>query len=122
MRSLSLGTLISTCMIREKRTATPRQLPVAIHFQDEVISELFSELLEARGVRTWIVEALDALPAELRVVTEPQFLPLLNEEARSRCLLVGNKDSLKGLEVLSLSRPLTEEKVETALEKFLQLR
>lgn len=92
---------------------------VSICFADPTITYLFSELLQARGVQTQIVEDPASLSDVARVITEPQFFSRVPASARSYCLVVGNKDSLKGLEALQLSRPLTEEKIETALASFL---
>lgn len=92
---------------------------VSICFADPVINHLFSELLEARGVKTAIVPSVGAAPKETKIITEPQFFPSIDAARHSACLVVGNKDALKNLNVLSLSRPLTEEKIETALAQFL---
>jgi len=93
---------------------------VSICFADPTINDLFSALLEARGVKTAIVTTVDQAPKETKIITEPQFFPQLDAERHNACLVVGNKESLKNLNVLSLSRPLTEEKIETALAQFLR--
>lgn len=129
MRSFLKQTLILRCM---KNHGTPLHhtaannsdyssalCSVSICFADPVINHLFSELLEARGVKTAIVPSVDAAAKETKIITEPQFLPDVEVSRRSTCLVVGNKESLKNLDVLSLSRPLTEEKIETALAQFL---
>lgn len=93
--------------------------PVSIHFAEPFISTLFSELLKARGVATCIVESVEAAAEGSPIITEPQFFPRIPCERRSECLIVGNKDTLRGLDAHLLSRPLTEEKVEAALAEFL---
>ncbi|MBN8549547.1 MAG: hypothetical protein J0M12_09550 [Deltaproteobacteria bacterium] len=92
---------------------------VSICFADPMINHLFSELLEARGVKTAIVPTIEAAARETKIITEPQFFPDIETTRHGECLVVGNKESLKSLNVLSLSRPLTEEKIESALEQFL---
>jgi hypothetical protein len=93
---------------------------VSICFADPMINHLFSELLEARGVRTRIVSDITEAVKETKIITEPQFFPDLEPSQRTSCLIVGNKESLKEVEALSLSRPLTEEKIESALADFLK--
>jgi len=81
---------------------------------------LFSELLEVRGVHTKIAESPQTVPLNTRVITEIQYFSELPKECRMQCLVVGNKDALRGIDALTLSRPLTEEKIESALAAFLQ--
>lgn len=80
---------------------------------------LFAELMRAQGVNPSVLETLDNLSGETRVITEPRFYRALPETYRSTCLVVGNKESLKGLTGHALSRPLTEEKIEAAIDAFL---
>ncbi len=103
----------------QRGQASGRGEAVSIYFADPTINHLFSELLKARGVRTRIIEDAATLPGSTRIITEPQFFPQIPNALRPTCLVVGNKDAMKGLEVLQLSRPLTEEKIETALATFL---
>lgn len=93
--------------------------PVALLFADHQITELFSELLQSRGIRTRAITSTELLPPESRIITEPQFLSTLTPAARSRCLVVGASADLCDPGILSLSRPLTEEKVEFALRQLL---
>ena len=92
---------------------------VGILFEDGAISEVFCALLEARGVSAHVLSGTHELPGETAIITEPQFFPLLDQLHRRSCLVVGNKNSLREIPALSLSRPLTEEKVEEALARFL---
>ena len=93
---------------------------VSICFEDDGINQLFADLFEVRGVKTHILRNILEFMGDTKLVTEPQFYSLLGEEHRSKCLLVGNKEALKGLHAISLSRPLTEVKVESALNQFLK--
>lgn len=92
---------------------------VGIYFEEHAINELFSELLRARGVRTVVLDDVQTVPRGTRIITEPQFFDALRPDQRTSCLVVGNKDSLQRIDALSLSRPLTETKVEKALLEFL---
>ena len=94
--------------------------PVSICFEEDSINQLFAELLESIGVKVQIVEKISNAPKETRIITEPQFFPDLTHDLRQHCLLVGNKGSLEGLNVPTLSRPLTAEKIHSALEQFLK--
>lgn len=96
--------------------------PVCILFADEVINELFAELLAVRGVDACIVHSMTAVPENARIITEPHFFPEIPPTMRHHCLIVGNKEALKGLPTYALSRPLTEEKIETALGQLLGAR
>lgn len=93
---------------------------VGVYFQDEDINILFCDLLRAQGIETNILSALDAAQTNTRIVTEPIYFPQLSPEQQSRCLVVGNKEALKTVTALSLSRPLTEEKIFSALRQFLK--
>ena len=94
-------------------------LEVTVLFGEPDINLLFSELLRTRGVTTSIVDSPAAVNPSTKVITEPQFYSRLNPEIQKHCLVVGNKDALREVHALSLSRPLTEEKIEEALSKFL---
>ncbi len=96
---------------------TPNQ--IAICFQDDTINYLFAGLLESRGIHTTIVETVENLDATTKLITEPLFLGHLSNDKLQHCLVVGNKESLKGLSAITLSRPLTEEKIELAISEFL---
>ena len=93
--------------------------PVCIYFEDESINAIFSELLEARGIHTRILAAANEMQGQTRIITEPRYFPYVDESSYCRCLVIGNKESLRGLTAVTLSRPLTEEKIETALRQFL---
>lgn len=95
--------------------------PVCVFFEDETINEVFSDLLQARGVTTRVLSSIAEAGKDTKIITEPRFFPMLDSTCHGKCLIVGNKDALHGLSVLSLSRPLTEEKIEAALSRFLRL-
>lgn len=96
--------------------------PVCILFSDGVINELFAELLSVRGVDACIVHSMEGVPENARIITEPHFFPEIPPTMRHHCLIVGNREALKGLPTYALSRPLTEEKIETALGQLLGAR
>lgn len=95
--------------------------PVTICFEDRSITQLFAELLEVRGIRTQVVESPGDLPTDSKIITEPQFLSLLTPEQKQHCLIVGNPDAARDTEILLLARPLTEEKIESAIARLLKL-
>ncbi|MDC0358501.1 hypothetical protein OAO01_06765 [Oligoflexia bacterium] len=92
---------------------------IAICFEEPAITFLFSKLLQANGCTTTVLEKVSDLAGDAKIITEPQYFPQIQKEYQDRCLLVGNKDAVKDLPVLTLSRPLTEAKIEHALEHFL---
>lgn len=92
---------------------------VSICFEEAEINILFSELLRSRGVPTRILPSVKEAAGNTKIITEPQYFPNIPESYKTSCLIVGNKDSLKGLSGVLLSRPLTESKIEMAIEKFL---
>ena len=98
---------------------TDSQSQIAICFQDDTINYLFAGLLESRGIHTTIVETVENLSATTKLITEPLYLGHLSNDSLQHCLVVGNKESLKGLSAITLSRPLTEEKIELAISEFL---
>lgn len=102
-----------------KSANTPDFGAVAVCFEDPSINQLFAELLEAHGVCVRILGSVINAENGTRIITEPRYFPLLTEGLRRQCLLVGNKGSLAGYQVQTLSRPLTEEKVEEAIQRFL---
>lgn len=92
---------------------------VCILFNDDDIAEVFQELLASRGTDARLIAGVEALPEGSSLITEPSYVPLIPDSIHSRCLVVGNRGALEGLPTLCLSRPLTEEKVESALRDFL---
>jgi len=93
---------------------------VSICFADSTINLLFSQLLEVRGISTEILDNIKQVSGNTKIITEPQFFSSLDEKYHQQCLLVGNKGILQAFSTLSLSRPLTEGKVEAALTLFLE--
>ena len=92
---------------------------VSICFQDGAINEIFSELLSARGIVTRIVDDLGAVSESQKVITEPRFLGNLDRRLHPHCLVVRYRDTELPQSVLTLSQPLTEQKIESALAKLL---
>ena len=81
---------------------------------------LISSLLQSRGVRTHIINSIEQLNGYSKLVTEPQFFYRLPKRPPQSCLLIGNQNALEGAEAVTLSRPLTESKIELAINKFLE--
>lgn len=92
--------------------------PVAICFQDQLITNLFAELLRAHGHTSRIIKDIGEVTAGTKVITEPLFLSSLPPASHPFCLLVADAEALEGYSGRSLVRPLTEEKVERALSQF----
>lgn len=96
---------------------------VCVCFHEHLISCLFADLLEARGVPTKIVNCLTNPRQVTKIITEPQYFVTLSAEQQQHCLVVGTPESLAFCAqngVNTLSRPLTEEKIDTALANLLR--
>ena len=94
---------------------------VAVLFEEPEINCLISELISARGIKTRIITDTTDVQENEKLATEPQFLRGLNPDKKATCLVIGNKESLLGLPGIKLTRPLTENKIQQALEEFLSL-
>lgn len=92
---------------------------IAVYFKDQGIAHLFSALLGAVGQNGVAVSDLSMVSGDALVITEPLFYPLLNENQKQRCLLVGPADSMRNIQANCIEQPLTEEKIDAALELFL---
>lgn len=92
---------------------------VAVYFHDKAIQTLFSELLELRGVNTAHIRSPGELTEYKKGITEIQFLDFLLPRSKTDGLLIGDQRELADCPVISLSRPLTGDKIETALQKLL---
>ncbi len=92
---------------------------VSVLFADPMITYLFASLLETRGVDTRVLHGVEELEESAKIITEPQFFSHLSPAAQKRCLLVSNRES-EDTEIICLSQPLTEDKVENALARFLE--
>jgi hypothetical protein len=94
---------------------------VCVCFHEHLISYLFADLLEARGVPTKILRHLEESTLIEKVITEPQYVSVLSETQRRQCLVVGTAESLTPFIELGthlLSRPLSEEKIDLALNQL----
>jgi len=98
---------------------TPCPAPVGVFFADGDVASIFAELLEVQGVPVQVLASPGELSQHSRVITEPRYVREIAPDHYRHCLVVGNKECLTGLPTLSLSRPLTAEKVEQALRAFL---
>ena len=76
---------------------------------------------EKLSLGAWMLSSSNPNQAqgETKIITEPQYMPLVPEVYRTECLIVGNKESLKSCDGIKLSRPLTEQKIETAIAALL---
>lgn len=92
---------------------------VHICFRDRSITAIFSELLQARGIATHIVPEAEKLPRSGRIITEPHIFEDLPLSDSVQFLIVGGTLSEQTPHSTHLSQPLTERKVERALEQFL---
>jgi len=103
-------------------TKDTKKSPVTIYFSDENISALFCALLSARGIPTRTTVNRQALTTSSTVITEARFFELLDTKQKNNSLVVGNKLSLATITeqgtTLVLIQPLTENKVERAIDEF----
>jgi len=97
-----------------------KALPVEIHFQDHRISLLFAHLLESMGREAILSDNIGEASADTSIITEPIYFPLLSPEQQKKCLIIGDAESLQGVNALSIAQPLTEKKIESALSLFLK--
>ncbi len=97
---------------------TPPQ-PIAVLFEERLISMLFAELVAAHGSAVQVLRNLSELPTGQKLITEVQYYEKLPEDQKRSCLVVGSSAQLTRISAPSLEQPLTEEKVEAALSSFL---
>jgi hypothetical protein len=93
---------------------------VAVFFEDPKINLLFSDLLKARGVATRIINCAENLTCAAKIISDPQYFHLLRGWQPQNCLIIGNKEVVKGLNAITLSRPLTETKIELAIAELMK--
>ena len=93
---------------------------VAILFSDKTVTFLFSQLLQTRGVETNTIERIEQLTESEKIITELQYYKHLSQEAKQRCLVISSQIP-QNRDGIFLTQPLTEAKVENALDKFLSL-
>ena len=96
---------------------------VWVCFHEHLISCLFADLLESRGVPAKIVSGLIEPDQLTRIITEPKYFVTLSPDQQRHCLIVGTPESLapyRGNGTNTLARPLSEEKIDTALAQLLR--
>jgi len=93
--------------------------PIAIYFCDLEISYLFAELIESQGYKAEIVDSVEDATKETHIITEPAIFDRLPNWSKAQCLVVGDVNTTKNGQATYLLRPLSEEKIETALYTFL---
>jgi len=91
---------------------------IAICFAEKEITELFAALIEARGGRASIVGGVKEASRYTKIITEPKYLPEIPVSLHSACLIVGNPEAIGDSKAITLSRPLTELKVERAIARL----
>jgi len=94
--------------------------PVAIHFRDQRISLVFVTLLKSMGKEAVLLNDLEDAMPNTSIITEPLYFNQLTSEQSKKCLIIGDQDSLTGINALSIAQPLTEKKIESALSLFLK--
>lgn len=95
---------------------------VWVCFHEHLISCLFADLLESRGIPAKIVSGLIEHGQLPKIITEPRYFVALSPDQQRHCLVVGTPESLapwRGNGTHTLSRPLSEEKIDTALAQLL---
>jgi hypothetical protein len=105
---------------KDPKSAHSEAPTVSIMFHDQIINYLFAELVEAHGVHAEIAHNPEEVRLADRIITEPQYVNKLTEDQKHRCLVVGDPPNTKRLDVLSLTRPFSAEKVEAALDRLLK--
>lgn len=94
---------------------------VYILFEDPAIKNVFAQLLTARGCHAEAVDDIAEIQPDAKVISEANFFIHFSRETQNRCLVVGDNTGIEQLAPVCLTRPLTEEKVEQALEEFFRL-
>lgn len=93
---------------------------VAVCFRDPTINNLFADLLEVRGIRAQIFTEIYDVDQTTKIITEPIFIPDLTPSQIKKCLVVGNREAVQDLSAVTLTRPLTEDKIDAAISAFLE--
>ena len=96
-------------------------LKVYILFEQPGINRIFAELLLSRGFEPHIAYDLDDIEPDVRVISEPTYFVQMTRDCQQRCLVVGEESAIEHLAPLCLTQPLTEAKVEAALEELSRL-
>lgn len=98
-----------------------REQTIGILFFNHAISLLFSELLNSRGIEA--VQISDPIDCSNyhKVITEDSYIKYLSEDLLSKSIIVGSCEFIDSNKVHQLTRPLTEEKIESALRYLLEV-
>ncbi|NMC63161.1 MAG: hypothetical protein GYA55_08325 [SAR324 cluster bacterium] len=94
---------------------------VCILFEDPAIKKIFAQLIASRGFQPKEINDIEEIIPNSKVISEANYFIHLDRETQNRCLVVGDNTAITNLAPVSLTRPLTEEKVEAALEEFFKL-
>jgi hypothetical protein len=100
------------------------KVEVTILFHDPEINSIFAALVEGGDVVTSVPAAVPyaishGTAKNTKIITEPDYLPMIPKELHGSCLVVGPAEQVRNLDTQTLSQPLTEEKVERALVALL---
>ncbi len=104
-----------------KTKAAPVDEIVFVLFELEATNRAFSELLNSMGKQTCIITDVSSVTEGSRLITEQKYIPLLTDQHKEKCLIVGNSESKINDSPLFLSRPFTAQKIESAFQRFLTL-
>ena len=97
---------------------------VTICFQDRTISELISYLIESFGAKSKVTHNIDKLEKSNLIITELNLYKSIQADPSSKYLLIVQPDlnaESFPTNVLLLSQPLSELKIEETIPKFLGL-
>lgn len=93
------------------------KIRVLVNFEDPDITELFSHIVRIHG---GITVCPDDFHEADKIVTEAQYYESIPLVLRgSNCLIVGNQELSNHIHAYSLTRPLNQSKIETAMIKLL---
>jgi hypothetical protein len=93
------------------------KLKVLVNFKDPDITELFEHIVRIHGA---LILPLNAYTEADKIVTELSFYNEIPVVLRgSNCLIVGNEPLSNNVFALSLSRPLDESKINSAMTRLL---
>ena len=99
----------------------PGSRTVFILFEQPEVNSIFAELIKSRGFQARIARDIDEIDPDSKVISEAHFFFHLSRSSQEKCLVVGESNAVRDLAPVCLTQPLTEEKVEIALEEFFKL-
>ncbi len=94
---------------------------ICILFEDPAIKKIFAQLVVSRGFSPKIIDDIADIQPDSKVISEANYFVHLDRDMQRKCLVVGDNTGIENTAPVCLTRPLTEEKVEAALEEFFRL-